>query len=507
MPAGLYLCLHLRDFSAQVLVSAHPECRQPLAILAGTPPLEYVFGLNQRAREQGLGLGMGRVQAESFPGTVVLRRDRAREETSFAQLTCYAGRISPRVQVLAAPEELSSDATFILDIANSERLLGTAEQIADTLLKEIRAAGYEASIAISGNAYATVLAARGLRGITIIAAGREAQTLSPLPFTVLEPSRDLAQTLTAWGVNTLGQLAALPLKSLVARVGQDGYRLHRLARGQYDHLLVPEATPTDVVMVESIELDHPVELLAPLLFLISRALEQLTRRAAQRALAIASIEICLALDDAEHPEHRRMVRPALPEWDHHTLLKLIQLDLELHPPRSRIVAFTMRVQPARPQKVQQGLFAPQSPEAGNLEVLLARLRKLVGEEHVGSPVLLDTHRPDAFQVASFTTSAPNTSRPTASSYRRQTSALRMVRPPLAVQVGMNCGVPNTVVIEGQHFLVQTHSGPWHTSGAWWTNSHWCREEWDIVLHELPPRCLRLAFDPAARCWHLIGIYD
>ena len=44
---------------------------------------------------------------------------------------------------------------------------------------------------------------------------------------------------------------------------------------------------------------------------------------------------------------------------------------------------------------------PQTPEAGQLEVLLARLRKLLGEDRVGAPELLDSHRPDAFRMVPF----------------------------------------------------------------------------------------------------------
>ena len=142
----------------------------------------------------------------------------------------------------------------------------------------------------------------------------------------------------------------MPLKPLVARLGESGHRLHRLARGAYDHLLVPTEDPADAALSEDVELDHPVELLEPLLFLMSRTLEKLTLRAQERALAIASVEIRLALADERHSELRRTVRPALPERDHRTLLKLIQLDLELHPPPAAITAFTMRAQPARHRK-------------------------------------------------------------------------------------------------------------------------------------------------------------
>lgn len=342
--------------------------------------------------------------------------------------------------------------------------------------------------------------------MTIIPSSGEAETLGPLPLSVLELDDVQSQTFAAWGVHTLGELAALPLKQLIARVGQAGHRLHLMARGVYDHLLVPDEAPVDAVLSERVESEHPVELLEPLLFLVSRALEQLTLRAAERALSIASVETCLVLDDAECAEHRRMVRPALPESNHHTLLKLIQLDLELHPPQAPIKAFTLRALPARPQRLQQGLFAPQSPEAGRLEVLLARLRKLVGEERVGAPELLDSHAPDAFRMTPFVSDADST-RQLSSSHRLRASALRMMRPPLAIHIRMNGSSPAMLLLEGQRLTVQTHSGPWRTSGAWWTNSNWCREEWDVAVNAPERRCLRLAHDPGANCWYLIGIYD
>ena len=162
MPAALYLCLHLRDFAAQAMACAQPELRRgPLAILSGTPPLEEVFGLNQQARELGVESGMGRLQAESFAGTAIRSRDRAQEERAFANVVGCAERFSPRIQAIAAPQEHSSMATLILDIGNSARLLGTPEQIAAAILREVRGAGYEASVSISRNAYAAVLAARG----------------------------------------------------------------------------------------------------------------------------------------------------------------------------------------------------------------------------------------------------------------------------------------------------------------------------------------------------------
>ena len=170
--------------------------------------------------------------------------------------------------------------------------------------------------------------------------------------------------------------------------------------------------------------------------------------------------------------------------------------------QAAVVALRIEAHPARPQSAQQGLFAAQAPEAGRLEILLARLRKLVGEERVGAPELIDTHAPEAFRVTNFETWRNGSSRcaparliatyrnslPTCE--RSATSAtqslipswhLRMVRPPRAIAVELHGKTPAAMYYEGQRLTLQAASGPWRTSGAWWTHPAWCREEWDVVL--------------------------
>ena len=242
-------------------------------------------------------------------------------------------------------------------------------------------------------------------------------------------------------------------------------------------------------------------------------LEQILVRAAEHALAIACVETRLVLDRASGREHHRVVRPALPECNHPTLLKLIQLDLEIHPPKGAVVALHMLAQPARPQTVQQGLFVPQTPEAGRLEVLLARLRKLVGEDRVGTPELLDSHRADAFRMASFLPNGSAT--PRVSTNGSPASALRMLRPPRAVRVEMQHSQMVALSLDGRKLPIHKASGPWKASGAWWTHAEWCREEWDVTLNvtldvrlgEHEKLYCRIAYDPGARCWYMTGIYD
>jgi len=527
MPTPLYLCLHLRDFAAQALACLEPVAQpRGLVVLSGEPPLERVFAMTQSARQLGLEEGMSRLEAESF-AVAIVRRNRRQEELSFTQLMRCGEGFSPRVEAVAAPGERHTGATLVLDAAGSERLLGSAAEIGQSFWRQVSALGYEASVASSVRASTALLAARGRLGVTTIAAGDEATALAPLPLSVLEPDIVTAQTFESWGIHTLRQLAELPRRSLAARLGQNGLRLQSLARGECDQLLVPTEEPVDAPLTESMELEHPVELLEPLLFLLSQMLEKLLQRAAERALALAAVESCLALDGPSHVERRehcRLVRPTLPERERLTLLKLIQLDLETHPPAAAVIALRLTAYPARAQTAQQGLFAAQAPEAGRMEILLARLRKLVGEGRVGSAQLLDSHAPEAFRVDDFALVPPPVRTIAGARSPSTAMALRMVRPPRAVEVELRNDAPCAMHYEGRRLLLSAVSGPWRASGAWWTNPCWCREEWDVQLEEESRRCLRLARDPAAGntrpgCaaraaapaagagWYLIAFYD
>ena len=73
---------------------------------------------------------------------------------------------------------------------------------------------------------------RSNRRHSLIAPGEEAQHLASLPLTVLDLTEEQAETFSLWGIHTLGMLAALPEKELIARMGQEGKRLRQLARGR-----------------------------------------------------------------------------------------------------------------------------------------------------------------------------------------------------------------------------------------------------------------------------------
>ena len=91
---------------------------------------------------------------------------------------------------------------------------------------------------------------------------------------------------------------------------------------------------------------------------------------------------------------------AATDVDSKVFLKLLQLDLNAHPPGAPIMKIHLAAEPARPVPRKVACFPP-SPEPEKLELTLARIAGMVGENKVGALELLDTHHPDGFRMRRF----------------------------------------------------------------------------------------------------------
>src|SRR4029077_5776146 len=241
----------------------------------------------------------------------------------------------------------------------------------------------------ASNPEAAVLAARGFFGVTVISPGKECESLESLPVEVLfaarcegeerkgkkkedeqqKESTRLLATLELWGICNLHALAALPEIALSERLGQEGLRLQQLARGAASRTLVPVKEPA--VFEEAIELEYPIVLLEPMAFFLNRLLDQICARLAARALNTQELRLTLELQnltgvdpesdtfgipsesDAAESDATQSTAPALvsgrqrkfcrtlrlplPMLDAKRFLKLLQLDLNAHPPGAPIV--------------------------------------------------------------------------------------------------------------------------------------------------------------------------
>jgi protein ImuB len=199
-------------------------------------------------------------------------------------------------------------------------------------------------------------------------------------------------------------------------------------------------------------------------------------------------------------------------------LKLLQLDLNAHPPGAPIVKIHLAAEPARPRSAQGGLFLPPSPEPEKLELTLARIASLVGESRVGSLELLDTHCAESFRMKRFVpvVAPPETGHKKGSAEesaeeKATIAALRIFRPPLRAAVTLETGEPMRVVCPKKKEVQGTvlwKAGPWRSSGDWWEREPWSRDEWDIALQNSDEIALyRLVHDLLGGDWFVEGTYD
>jgi protein ImuB len=533
----MFACIFIPNFPVAAVLRAEPELRShAVAIFEGKPPLEKVFAVNESAKHLGITPGMTKAQAELCSELTLRPRSMLQESTTHAVLLDCAQSFSPCVEDAAAD-------TAILDLAGMEPLFGSTCEISQKISQRSVDLGLRANVAAASNPDAAVLGARGFSGVTVIPQGKEAEQLGSLPLEVLfavrleaalekeekQRAAELLETLGRWGIRNLHALAALPEIALSERLGQEGLRLQALSRGTTSRTLVPVEEP--MVFEEAIELDYPIVLLEPLAFLLNRLLEQICARLSSRALNTQQLRLTLELENfsAFHrqpyaqsaienrqstiPFHRTLNLP-LPMLDPKLFLKLLQLDLNAHPPGAPILKIHLAAEPARPRSAQGGLFLPPSPEPEKLELTLARIAGLVGAARVGSLELLDTHRADAFRMRRFTPAEQENGKnksPKTPEEKPALAALRMFRPPLKAKVTMENDELKRVICQKKkevHGTVLWKAGPWRSSGDWWEHDAWSRDEWDIALLNADDVALyRLVHDLLGGGWFVEGTYD
>jgi protein ImuB len=475
-------------------------------------------------------------------------------------LRTIARDFSPRVMRVSEQE-------ILLDVSGLGRLIGEPPAIGAALTRAIVGAGLAnaARVAIAPTQTVARLMATQLPDYPItrlpdlaVAFLRPLETLPPAI-----NHRDRArpyETFERWGIATLGDLAALPAAELSSRLGRRGVTLQRLARGLDLRPFVPDAdTPR---YIGRLELEWPLDTLEPLSFVFARLLEPLSAALERADRGAAAIRLDLRLTSRE--TLTRVLQLPAPMRDPKVLRTLLLLDLESgpahgrasegrrEPPRSggptlrqaqgrpeqgrrmsaqrggggappsevMIDIVSIELDPAPARITQFSLLERAMPSPETLSTLTARLSALVGESRVGSAVLLDSHRPDAFEMRRY---APElmpdlkvgptgeTVGPTGG------SMLRRRRHPPAIRVRVEHGRPAYLAAARRGMpqgAVTQAAGPWRTSGGWWGLppqggsygiASWNRDEWDVALASGP--ICRIFQDRTTDRWFLEAIYD
>ena len=434
----------------------------------------------------------------------------AAEGMSPDALALVAREFSPRIEICNVPGN-GEAREITLDLSGLSRLFGDARTIGQELRRTAADHGLRVRVAIASTRTTARLHAHFRAGLTVIEPGTEAASLAPLPIgllSILDDTVDL-QTVKRWGLRTLGDMAALPADDVAARLGQDGVRWQRIARGEDERPLIPAIV--EERFEQSLDLEWPIDGLEPLSFVLGRLMEPLSAHLERRGRGAAVLHVRLRL--VTRAMHERSLELPAPMRDARTLRTLALLDLESHPPSAAIDQVTVAVDPTPGRVLQFSLLTRPLPSPEQLSTLMARLTALMGEGRCGSPVEIDSWQPGVFAMKPFGNGTLNHAPPDPGSRIPDpgTVALRRFRFPVPARVLHEHGNPQRVTTDRRGLSggrVERCAGPWRTSGGWWgseAGTQWDRDEWDVTLRD--GATYRIFRDRALNRWFIEGIVD
>jgi protein ImuB len=299
-----------------------------------------------------------------------------------------------------------------------------------------------------------------------------------------------------WGIDTLGQFAALEKEAVGARLGPIGLELWERAQGKTTRLL--KLVPIPETFEEAFEFENEIETSEPLLFMLRRFLQQFSLRLG--ALHLVASELQLQITFTDKSSYRHQFKIPEPTNNVEVLFRMLHTHLENFTSTSPILAVALQAEATKPSFEQFHLFETALRDPARLTETLARLTGLLGAERVGTPVVEETHRPDAFRMEPFAWQL-NETKPDATPL--PSCALRRFRSPAPASMLLVKNRPahfRSAKIQGD---VRAEKGPYTASGNWWDDKAWDRAEWDL---ELENGALCQCHSSGGQ-WELDGIYD
>jgi protein ImuB len=303
-----------------------------------------------------------------------------------------------------------------------------------------------------------------------------------------------------WGVHTLGKLVMLDKEQLGARLGPEAIRMWERANGQCNRVL-KLVRPLES-FEESFEFENEIETAEPLLFMLRRFLEQLTLRLS--GIYLVAKELTLQITFADKQIYERVFKIPQPTNDVDLLFRMLQTHLENFKSDHPIISVALIAESIKPTREQFGLFETTLRNPSQLSETLARLIALLGADRVGTPVLEETHRPDAFRLEPFTWQVGAIDLNSAKTIEpRFRIGLRRLRPAVSILVLFDEDNPTHVRSLEIRGKVIEQRGPYLISGNWWNEKSWARAEWDLQTEN--GEVIRA--HQAHGTWKIDGIYD
>ena len=493
-------------------------------VAMGSPPsapvvvmsANRVIAASPGARAEGITVGLRRREAQGrCPEVEVVGADPGRDARAWEPVVAAVEAFTPGVEVVrpgvVALATRGPSRYFGGDHALGTRVVAAADAVIGLAGCRVGVADGRLAAHLAARETAAHLAIRGAGGaggpggpVRVVAPGGSRAFLAPWPVATLDRP-DLADLLERLGLRTLGDLAALPARAVLARFGPDGALAHRLSRGLDSHPLAARTPPPNLA-VET-ELDPPAERVDTVAFVGKALADEMHARLGERGLACTRVAIEASTEHGENLVRR---------WRHDGALTAAaiaervrwQLDGWLASGHTTAGITLLRLVPeevAPDHGRQLGLWGGSAVCDERVARSLARLQGLLGPEAVVTAVLGGGRDPRS-QVRLVPWGDPR--RPPRSESRPQTGGGRHNKlPPIATGTdrapwpgrlpgpapavihptpipaevldaggtplevtgrGVASGVPVSLSVAGGPWLeVSSWGGPWPVEEQWW----------------------------------------
>nr|MBA3351374.1 hypothetical protein [Blastocatellia bacterium] len=335
------------------------------------------------------------------------------------------------------------------------------------------------------------------------------------------------------GIKSIRELGQIPHDELITRYGQQFKNVIDVIEKKGGRLLTPNVKENRSSWAH--QLDFPVDDFEQLIFILNHGLDKLLTQIERYGFSTEHLDIFFQLQNKT--ERTYEIKTSFPTLEKTFWLKLINLRISLDPPESEIVSISVTSHFTPPRPSQHGLYAVSRPDPERLFLTVNKLKKLVGEENVGVPALLDQRLEKAFTLDAegmpegkecgmrnaecgfVADKSPSSSYE--AEFNQLNSALRIphstfeksaIRNPIIAFSYFNPPIRAEVLVRNNKLLflrtqyfngpVKTYSGVWKANSKWWDRS-WKTQEWDVEIenHGVYRLC------KVDKDWFLAGEYD
>lgn len=475
---------------------------QPLVVISKSGSKRWVSAADTAARKRGLKLGMPASKAQAIVANLtMIDADPAADAAALERLALWALRqYSPVVAVDGVDG-------IVMDTEGADHLQGGENLLISGVVNGLRARGLTARAAISdtwGAAHAITRVTSA--ETTVVPVGGVAKAVTGLPIHCLRLPPDTIHGLRVMGVETVGELSAMPRAPVTLRYGPEvGRRLDQLF-GRMAEPIEPLRTPELVEAARNFQ--EPIGAAETIAKYVRRLVGELTSKLEERGLGVRRSDLVIHRVD----NTRQCVRAGLakPVRDPARLSKLLCDRIEKIDPGfgiERLVLVAILAEPLEERQVASSLIEEHVVDVTPLvDILGNRGQRL----YRVTPVASDVPERSVMRIgptadetgATWAAKWPRPSRLLANPERIDVTALLPDQPPAVF------------TWRGKRRRVKRADGPERIFGEWWVRprEHNAVRDYFVVEDEAGERYWvyragdGVDTDTGSHLWFLHGVF-